>query len=137
MSARELHQLLSQSGVSRRHGRDVGAWRDIAGRLARGVGAVSHLVDSGVGDAVELRRDLQRRDSDGRPRYPLLRGPKVGPMWVRIMANPGGADIRRMDAIPVAVDVQVRRATENLGVTDTRDLEIEEAKPVIQDAWRK
>lgn len=136
MASQELYALLSQSNVSQRHGQDSRAWRNIAGSLASGVGAVCRLVDSGVGDAVELLKDLRRRDSQGWTRYPMLRGPKIGPMWVRIMANPGGTDIRRIDTIPVAVDVQVRRATENLGVTDTRDLELEEAKPVIQKTWR-
>ena len=136
MAAEESSALLSRSGVSQRHGPDAAAWRGIAGSLVSGVGAVSRLVDSGAGDAEELLKDLRRGDSEGRVRYPMLRGPKVRAMWVRIMANPGGAAIRRMETIPVAVDVQVRRATENLGVTDTRDLELEDAKPVIQDAWR-
>lgn len=57
-------------------------------------------------------------------------------MWMRIMVHPGGADIRRIDTIPVAVDVHVRRATENLGVTDTRGLGLDKAKPVIKDTWR-
>ena len=136
MAVEELSALLSQSRVSQRHGPDAAAWRDIAGSLASGAGAVSWLVDSGAGDAEELLKDLRRRDFKGRVRYPMLRGPKVRAMWVRIMANPGGAAIRRMETIPVAVDVQVRRATENLGVTDTRDLKLEDAKPAIQDAWR-
>ena len=136
MAAEELSALLSQSGVSQRHGPDATAWRGIAGSLVSGVGAVSRLVDSGAGDAEDLLKDLRRGDSEGRVRYPMLRGPKIRAMWVRIMANPGGAAIRRMETIPVAVDVQVRRATENLGVTDTRDLGLEDAKPVIQDAWR-
>lgn len=136
MSVRNLRTLLSRSRVSQRHGQDSRAWHDIADSLASGVGAVSRLVESGVGDAVELMKDLRRHDSQRRPRYPLLRGPKIGPMWMRIMANPGGADIRRIDTIPVAVDVQVRRATENLGVTDTRDLGLDEAKPIIKDTWQ-
>ena len=136
MSDRALQALLSQSGVSQRHGPDSRAWRCITGSLATNVGAVCRLVDTGVGDAAELLNDLWSCDSQGRPRYPMLRGPKVGPVWIRIMANPGGADIRRIDTIPVAVDVHVRRVTENLGVTDTRHLEIKEAKPVIQDTWR-
>ena len=136
MSVRDLRTLLSRSRVSQRHGQDSQAWHGIAGSLAAGVGAVSRLVESGVGDAVELLKDLRRHDSQRRPRYPLLRGPKIGPMWVRIMVNPGGAYIRRIDTIPVAVDVQVRRATENLGVTDTRDLGLDEAKLVIKDTWQ-
>ncbi|MDE0305915.1 MAG: hypothetical protein OXI87_13715 [Albidovulum sp.] len=51
------------------------------------------------------------------------------------MSSPGGADIDRIDIIPVAVDVQVRRVTENLKVTDTQGLELKKAKPEIQSAW--
>ena len=136
MSVQDLRTLLARSRVSQRHGPDSRAWHDIAGRLAAGVGAVSRLVEFGVGDAVELLKDLRRHDSQRRPHYPLLRGPKIGPMWMRIMVNPGGAHILGIDTIPVAVDVHVRRATENLGVTDTRDLGLDEAKPVIMDTWR-
>ena len=52
-------------------------------------------------------------------------------------APAGEAKIGRIDIIPVAVDVQVRRATENVGVTDTPGLRLKEAKPVIQTVWRK
>ena len=136
MSTDTVTALLREAGVSQRHGPDTNAWRRIAGSLASGSGSVCRLVDSGDGDAAELLKDLRSLNRAGQPRYPLLRGPKIGPMWVRIMANPGGAKIGCIDSIPVAVDVQVRRATENLGVSDTMGLELGEAKRVIQSAWR-
>ena len=135
MAAEELSALLSKSRVSQRHRPDAAAWRAIARSLVSDVDAVSQLVDSGRGDAEDLMKDVRRRDSEGRTRYPLLRGPKISAMWVRIMVDPGGAEIQQMHTIPVAVDVQVRRATENLGVTDTRGLKLKNARPVIQDAW--
>ena len=57
-------------------------------------------------------------------------------MWVRIMDNPGGAQISRIATIPVAVDVHVRRVTENLGVTATQGLPLnKKIKQEIQSAW--
>ena len=50
------------------------------------------------------------------------------------MADPGRANIKNIGKVPVAVDVQVRRATENLGIADTRGLRLREAKPIIQGA---
>ena len=132
-----LLNLLSNSGVSQRHRPDTDAWRVIADSLASGNSPVRRVIDHGVGDAEELLKDLRSRDHTGRNRFPMLRGPKIGPMWVRMMAAPGGAKIDRMDIIPVAVDVQVRRVSENLGVTDTRGLTTPEAKPIIQCAWQK
>ena len=135
MSFSVLRARLFESGVSQRHGPDTEAWRSIAGSLARRSGSVCRVIDSGVGDAKELLTDLRSRDRMGRSRFPMLRGPKLAPMWVRIMSSPGGADIDRIDIIPIAVDVQVRRVTENLKVTDTQGLELKKAKPEIQSAW--
>lgn len=132
-----LSARLRASGVSQRYDPDAKAWCRIAASLASRNGAVYRVVDDGVGDARELLKELQSRDRAGRPRFPMLRGPKIGPMWVRIMETPGGAKIRRIDTIPVAVDVHVRRVTENLGVTDTRGRPLnKETKREIQSAWR-
>ena len=56
-------------------------------------------------------------------------------MWIRIMVYPGGSRVTNMNIIPVAVDVQVRRVTEYLGVTDTLGLALEDARGQIQNAW--
>ena len=135
MKYERLKELLSAYRVSKFHEPDTKAWRTIAANLAAGDGPVCRVVESGDGDAEELLRDLRSRDEHGRARFPLLRGRKIGPMWVRMMAEPGGATIRRLDLVPVAVDVQVRRVTENLGVTETRGLPLAQAKPKIQAAW--
>ncbi len=124
-----LRERLSRYGVSQRHGPDSSAWNVIACSLAAGGNPISRVVDSGVGDARELLRYLTST-SGGKSRFPLLRGPKIGPMWVRMLVAPGRAKINNMDAIPVAVDVHVRRVTKNLKVADTA------GKKAIQDAWR-
>ena len=125
-----LRRRLSRYGVSQRHDQDSRAWRVIAGSLAEGGNPISRVVDSGIGNAGELLRH-RRTYSGGKPRFPLLRGPKIGPMWVRMLVAPGGASIEDVDTIPVAVDVQVRRVTANLGVSDAREAPAE----VIQNAW--
>ena len=136
MPSPTVSDLLRASGVSQRHGPDAKAWCRIADSLASRSGAVCRVVEDGMGDAEELREDLQSQDRAGRDRFPMLCGPKVGPMWVRIMANPGGAQISRIASIPVAVDVHVRRVTENLGVTATQGLPLnKKIKQEIQSAW--
>lgn len=131
-----LLDLLKSARVSRRYRPDTDAWHRIATSLATGPESpVRRVIDAGHGDAQELLRDLKTRDEGGHSRFPMLRGPKVGPMWIRMMVNPGRAVIDRIETIPVAVDVQVRRVTENLGVTATRGLPLRKAKPVIHAAW--
>jgi hypothetical protein len=54
-----------------------------------------------------------------------------------MLAHPGRAQIISIEILPVAVDVQVRKVTEYLGVTDTGDLDLDSARPIIQAAWER
>ncbi len=130
-----LRARLSKYGVSQRHGPDSSGWHTIARSLAARGNPVSRVVDSGVGNARELLSYLRIKHR-GQSLFPLLRGPRIGPMWVRMLVTLGGATIDDMDIIPVSVDVHVRRVTQNLGVVDTLDMSEREAREVIQDTWR-
>ncbi|MCY3819943.1 MAG: hypothetical protein OXH52_11360 [Gammaproteobacteria bacterium] len=132
MPIERLSALLAGSGVSQRHGPDSRAWQTISRSLTTGTGSVRGIVEHGSGDADALLVDLRSVDRSGQPKFPLLRGPKVGPMWVRIMANPGGASVHGIERIPVAVDVHVRRVTRNLGVAATPETG---GKRAIEAAW--
>ena len=139
ISLERLESLLRDSGIYR-YGRDVKAWLTIAKSLRSGTNSpICGLIDRGVGNAEDLRNDLQSLDNKDDARFPLLRGPKIEPMWLQIMADPGqgGARIEGMKDVPVAVDRHVRRVTENLGITDTRKSSLGKARPIIQSAWRK
>jgi hypothetical protein len=58
-------------------------------------------------------------------------------MWVRMLAHPGRSHVASLAVLPVAVDVQVRKVSEYLSVTDTGDLDLDVARPVIQAAWSR
>ncbi|MCY3746815.1 MAG: hypothetical protein OXH05_11350 [Acidobacteria bacterium] len=135
MDVRDLGAILQRGGVVRYPKRQPRAWRKIAMSLSQGTGSVCRVVETGRGDARDLLSDLRSCDPTGATRYPELRGQKIGPMWVRMMAEPGGARIHRLEVVPVAVDVQVRRVTENLGIAATAALPLDKAKPRIQEAW--
>ena len=131
-----LQQLPRINRVSRKHRPDTRAWLGIAASLVDSrLSPVQRVIDNGHGDVHELLPDVKTRDERGHSRFPMLRGPKVGPMWIRMMVNPSRPVIDRIETIPAAVDVQVRRATENLGATATRGLPLRRTKPVIHQAW--
>ena len=133
----DLQNLLSSFKVSQRHGDDTDAWCNIAITLSTETdSAVRRVIDTGIGAAPELLVDL-RRNANGRNRFPMLRGPKIGPMWIRMMVAPGKARIDGIESIPVAVDTHIKRVTENLGITFTRDLSPDQARPFIHTAWQK
>ena len=134
----DLRDVLARFGVSRRHTPDTAAWRLIGEALssADSPTSVRVAVEEGQGDAGALLRDVCAVTAAEQSWYPFLSGPKVSAMWVRMLIAPGGATISGADAIPVAVDVQVRKVSEYLGVTPTKDLTLDAARPLIQEAWR-
>ena len=91
----------------------------------------------GRADARRVLAELASETRSGTSLFPLLGGPKVGPLWVRLLAHPGGAEISSLDAVPVAVDVQVRKVTEYLGVTDTAGRDLEDVRALIQATWAR
>jgi hypothetical protein len=117
----ELLEVLAKHRVSQRHGSDGAAWRIIAELLAHPsqAPAMHAAIYDGIGDARLLLAELAARTPRG-PRVPLLSGPKIAPMWIRMLAVPGGAVISSLAELPVAVDVQVRKVSEYLGVVNTR-----------------
>ena len=133
----ELLDELRSTGISQRHAVDVSAWRIICESLndATVAPAIRGALIDGRGDARELLVAVEEKTPTGSDRFPLLRGPRIRATWVRILAYPGGAEIDNLDVLPVAVDVQVRKVTENLGVTATFDRPIEEVRDAIQQAW--
>ncbi len=138
-SVSDLADALLTAGVSQRHLGDSAAWRRIGEslRASPADAPVRQVIESSRGSAVRLLEDLGTRTPAGSARFPYLGGPKVGPMWVRMMAQPGNATISEMDVIPVAVDVRVRLVTEMLGVTNTGSIDLEQARGLIQDAWQQ
>lgn len=136
MPPEQLGEKLHAAHVSRYHKQDSRGWMTIARSLRAGEGPVACLVEQGTGDAGELLKDLCSPSVEGLPLYPLLKGRKIGPMWIRIMAAPGDAMIKNIHVVPVAVDRQVRKVTENLGVASTTGLPMRKAKPIIQKAWK-
>lgn len=110
----DLGDALRTTGLSQRHSVDVGAWRIICESLDDTTIApvISTALIDGYADARELISAVQARSSAGGDRFPLLRGPKIRAMWVRMLAHPGGVRVENLDVVPVAVDVQVRKVTE-------------------------
>jgi hypothetical protein len=133
----ELMDSLRSHGVSQRHTADSAAWRVISETLAdpSRSPSVHAAIYDGHGDAEELLAAVQAETPARSPLFPLLRGPKISAVWVRTLAEPGGSQISSLSVLPVAVDVQVRKVTEYLGVTDTQGMPLDAARPVIQARW--
>lgn len=134
MSYDELLNTLRTFKVSQRHNPDSTAWRTIAQSLLNEAKSfpILNAINNGIGEANSLLNCVQYN----KPMFPFLGGPKIGPMWVRMLVFPGRANISNLIQLPVSVDVQVRKVSEYLGVTNTANkLLSTEVRHEIQNAW--
>jgi hypothetical protein len=132
----ELADALRFHGVSQRHMPDTAAWRSVAEALvsAQGPQPIRDAVEGRPASAEQVLGSLAATWPHGTLMFPQLSGPKIGPMWVRMLAYPGGAAIGGLEVIPVAVDTHVQRVTEMLGLVAPRDLD-DSHRRRIQSVW--
>jgi hypothetical protein len=69
--------------------------------------------------------------------YPYLRGPKIGPLWLRMLRdNIGIAQLRNLEKVPIPVDIHVARATLTTGVVKgSIKIRLDELFEYIRKAW--
>ena len=121
--------------ITRNQGAEFNAWKSIASALSE-PGPVTDAVENGEGDAVRLLWELDLL-ADGKPRFPLLKGEKIGPLWVKWLVTLGGARLENLDLIPVAVDTHIRKVSKELGIAETEGASDYAADPAIRAAWLK
>lgn len=64
-----------------------------------------------------LRSDTHRTSKGFKSDYPYLRGPKIAPLWLRMLRdNVGLEELENLDKVPIPVDTHVARATLATGV---------------------
>lgn len=133
-----LRKAMADSGVSQRHGKDSDAWQRIGAAMVspKSPPAFREVIFQGRATYTDLQVALQAHRPDSKPWFPLLRGPKISLVWLRMLVTPGRAEIHGLNEMPVAVDVQVRKATEYLGVTQTYGLPLLKVKSAIQRTWQ-
>jgi len=132
-----LREAMADSGVSQRHRIDSDAWQRIGAAMviSESPAAFREAIFQGRATYTDLQVALQARRPGGKPWFPLLRGPKISLVWLRMLVTPGRAEIHGLGEMPVAVDAQVRKATEYLGVTQTYGLPLSRTRSAIQDTW--
>jgi len=69
--------------------------------------------------------------------YPYLRGPKIGPLWLRMLRdNVGITQLRNLENVPIPVDIHVARATLTTGVVrGSTQVRLDKLFEYIREAW--
>ena len=92
-------------------------------------------------DAVDilrrLRSDAHSRNGRQVADFPYLRGDKIGPLWLRILRDNIGIDnIKRLQEVPIPVDIHIARASLAIGVVrGTFSGKLVDLFPLVRKAW--
>jgi hypothetical protein len=142
ISNEKLKDDLVRTGVALRPNRDGSAWAAICRTLSRKwkSDVKAFLADcefDGPTILARLHRDGGWSTSGWTPDFPLLRGPKIGPLWVRTLRDNALLELSGLVDVPIPVDVHVMRATLCSGVIRGRyGGSPEKLKLAVRDVWR-
>jgi hypothetical protein len=129
-----VSQDMQKYRLSKKPQKDARIWRDICVTLDRSFGGeVYNLLQHGKFQAPLLLATIRN------PRYsfPYLKGAKIGPLWLRMLADTWrGQPIRGMAELPIAVDIHVAKATVMTGgVSGPFSGPFQELKQAVVDVW--
>lgn len=128
--------------LSKKPGKDARIWQQVAISFLKKWGGDprNFLADCGMSGPVVLARlaaDVHKERGRNVADYPYLRGPKIGPLWLRMLRDNVGIDLSDLDAVPIPVDVHVARASFTTGVVrGSYSGAVSEAFEEIRNVWR-
>lgn len=84
-----------------------------------------------------LRTDTHLYNERSVSDYPYLRGPKIGPLWLRMLRDNAGIDqLKNLDKVPIPVDIHIARASLATGVIRGRTQgQLHDLFEDIRTAW--
>jgi hypothetical protein len=70
-------------------------------------------------------------------KFPYLTGDKIFPLWIRMLHDNVGINLRNLDKIPIPVDIHIARASFTTGcLTGKYSGSISEVRYIIDEAWK-
>lgn len=135
---RRVMQDMQRYGLSRKPEQDAGTWQTISTTLAvHFEGRVEVLVDVAAHDAIRLLELVRSRRHAGG--FPFLKGPKIGPLWVRMLHDNCGLPLVHIADVPLPVDIHTAQATIQTGCVRTGAGRgtMAQLRGAVQQVWRE
>lgn len=142
MSFESVERDMQKYGLSKKPRKDATIWSTVGVSFyKKWDGQPEKFLASCEWDCNEilrrLRADTHLSHQKPVPDYPYLRGPKIGPLWLRMLRdNVGIESLRKLDEVPIPVDIHVARATLAVGLVSGRfDDTLNEIFESVRGAW--
>jgi hypothetical protein len=114
-SFEKIKDDIKKHNLSWRVKNDVRAWKTLGTTFwEKWKGDPLNFIKDCNDDAELIWTQLQNKKENHY--YPKLRGPKIGPLWIRMLRDNIGLELKNLDKIPIPVDTHVIRATLATGV---------------------
>jgi hypothetical protein len=113
---------MNKYGLSQKHQRDAQIWYTIGDTFhKKWNGDPLNLLKKCQWDSLQILHRLKndKHYDYGRSVYdfPNLRGPKIGPLWLRMLRdNIGITQLLNLNKVPIPVDIHIARATLTTGI---------------------
>jgi hypothetical protein len=113
---------MQKHGLSKKPRKDAHIWRTIGVTFYKKWNSnpqefLEHCDWSSMTILDNLENDTHLYNKRPMPDYPYLRGPKIGPLWLRMLRDNAGIEqLKNLDKVPIPVDIHVARATLTTGV---------------------
>jgi hypothetical protein len=136
-SFEKIKDDIKKHNLSWRFKKDVSTWKILGTTFwEKWKGDPLNFIKECNYDAELIWRELQNKN------YPNLKGPKIGPLWIRMLKDNIGLELKNLDKIPIPVDTHVIRATLATGVIrgkfkTTRDKIIKYTQEVWFESFKK
>ena len=119
---KKIEEDLQRYNLSKKPRKDAQIWRTLGVTLLKkwGGNPLNFIDDCDWDSNIILRRlrtDTHEYNNRMVTDFPYLRGPKIGPLWLRMLRdNIGITKLNNLEKVPIPVDIHVARATLSTGV---------------------
>ena len=127
-------RALKTYGLSQREGRDADVWMHNAKRLVDNYdGSVLNLLDTGDWNGPKILRLV------GKDGFMSLSGPKVGPLWIRMINSDIPNKMQDLVDVPIPVDRHIGNSSFAIGaiIGGRNGLDLEHITHPVQKVWQE
>lgn len=133
---------MQKHGLSQRPERDANIWHTLGITFSsKWGGDPINFIEGCNWDAIKilehLIKDRHFANETLITDFPNLRGPKIGPLWIRMLRdNVGISKLINLDKVPIPIDIHIARATITTGVLKGQYRgNLGKLFPEIRSAW--
>ena len=140
--SKKIIEDMKKYGLAKRPNKDSEIWKTIGTTFEnKWYGNPLKFLEKSNWDSLtilkHLKNDNHLYENKKLIDFPFLRGPKIGPLWLRMLRdNVGITKIKNLDKVPIPVDIHIARASLATGVVCGEfEGKLNDLFKLIREAW--